>query len=475
MCFYNIYLHPLSKYPGSKWDAASRIPYCTYLIRGTMNARVTAAHKRYGDVVRIAPDELSYISGDTAWEDIYGFCNNKRGRKVYLKDRTWIGPSGNGSWSLLAADKESHSRIRRLFSHAFSDKALREQEPLIQKYVDLLVHRVGEVSLDGPLDVVKWYNYTTFDIIGDLVLGESLYCLRDKDYHPWVSNVFMALKGIALGICLRIYPNLSPIINRLISQEILARRRYFYDFAYKQYHKRLANETDRPDFVSYVERQRGPKGVEVSQAEMDATYAGIMIAGSETTATVLSGTTWFLLQNPEIYQRLRAEIREKFQRNEDITMEAVNQCSYLIACLSEGMRLYPPVTTGFPRIVPAGGDTISGKYVPAGTRVYVSQFASNHSERNFVEPQKYAPERWLEDPYYAADKKSAYNPFSFGPRNCIGKHLAYVDMRLIMAKLLLNYDFELVDKEFEWIETQKVYTTWEKQPLMVKVIPAERT
>lgn len=77
-------------------------------------------------------------------------------------------------------DDENHSKNRKLLSHAFSDKALQEQEPLIQKYVDQLVDRLKEVtSEDGqPIDMTKWYNWITFDIVADLLFGEPFGCLQ---------------------------------------------------------------------------------------------------------------------------------------------------------------------------------------------------------------------------------------------------------------------------------------------------------
>jgi cytochrome P450 len=86
-------------------------------------------------------------------------------------------------YNLIAADEPTHSRFRRNLSHAFSDKALKEQEGIIQGFVDLLVHKLGEVAKEGngAVDIMRWYNYTTFDIIADLTFGEPLYCLRDKE------------------------------------------------------------------------------------------------------------------------------------------------------------------------------------------------------------------------------------------------------------------------------------------------------
>lgn len=108
------------------------------------------------------------------------------------------------------------------------------------------------------------------------------------------------------------------------------------------------------------------------------------------------------------------------------------------------------------------------------TSVYVSQHATNHSTRNYTSPELYVPERWLGDVRYKDDNRASLNPFSFGPRNCLGKNLAYAEMRLILAKVLFNFDLELVDKTNDWMKNQKVFALWEKPSLMVTLRPVQR-
>lgn len=114
-------------------------------------------------------------------------------------------------------------------------------------------------------------------------------------------------------------------------------------------------------------------------------------------------------------------------------------------------------------------------------------------DANFTEPFAFRPERFLGDPKYAGDSLDALQPFSVGPRNCIGKKLvgippnflfahiankialllkslAYAEMRLILAKLLYNFDMELADKDVNWMD-QKAYFLWDKPPLGVYFTP----
>ena len=123
------------------------------------------------------------------------------------------------------------------------------------------------------------------------------------------------------------------------------------------------------------------------------------------------------------------------------------------------------------RITGPEGNMIAGRFVPGKTLVSVSQKACFSSAENFRDPNEFVPERWLGDERYKNDRKNALQPFSVGPRNCIGMNLAYVEMRIILARLLWNFDIELCKESNNWAERMKVFMMYQREPLMVKLIP----
>jgi len=199
----------------------------------------------------------------------------------------------------------------------------------------------------------------------------------------------------------------------------------------------------------------------------------LMGGGSETAATWLAGLTYYLMKNPRTLEKLTREIRGKFENPEDITMVGVNACPYLLGCLEESLRIYPPSPATHARYVPPGGMLIEGRFVPGGTEVGIPIYSGCHSTLNFRDPENFIPERWTgEDLRYNTDRKDAMQAFSLGPRNCIGRNLAYVEVKLVIAKLL--WHFELMDAGNEnWLK-QKIYLVWQKPPLMVKLKPVQR-
>lgn len=290
-------------------------------------------------------------------------------------------------------------------------------------YVDLLVNRLREVTSDdhAPQDMTQWYNWTTFDIMADLLFGEPFGCLQDLATHEYIALLFNALRGFRFSYVLFYWPFARRLRSWIVDQKTMNSRVEFYGWIAKQTQKRVERETQRSDIMTEILKHNGEKGAELSPQELVNNNGVMMTAGSETTATLLSGVTYLLLKNPETMAKLKDEVRGRWKSYGDITIDEVNNAPYLLAVLHEALRYFPPVPTGFERRVGKGGEFVSGYFIPEDTALAVSSYPTGHSERNFRDPDLFVPERWMGDPRYADDKKASIQPFSFGPRNCLGK------------------------------------------------------
>jgi cytochrome P450 len=149
-------------------------------------------------VVRIGPNHLSFTD-PRAWKDIYGHRTGgeKEGqhRLEMSKARPVAAPIEDLPTIITNAGKEEHQRLRRALSHGFSDNAIRSQEPLIMKHVDKLIAGLKDRCSEAkPLNMEAWYNWTTFDVVGDLVFGLSFGCLEKYEYNPWVHFMMESIK-----------------------------------------------------------------------------------------------------------------------------------------------------------------------------------------------------------------------------------------------------------------------------------------
>lgn len=273
----------------------------------------------------------------------------------------------NGVHSILSANDADHSRIRRLLANAFSEKALHEQKPLVQKYVDLLIAYVRVRARAGEsIDISDWLNFTTFDIIGDLSYGESFNCLQSAAYHPWVTILFDFFKSSALITSTLLFlPGLTPILRWTIPKKSIQGSIDHFNITKAKVHHRLEMGQNRPDFMTRVLRNNGDTGMSVG--EIEATFAVLAVAGAETTATALTGIFFHLAKNRHVLERVTKEVRSRFDSEEDMTAENLaTKMPYLSAVIEEGLRFCPPVPSGSPRIVPRGGAMVCGNWIPEG-------------------------------------------------------------------------------------------------------------
>ncbi|KAK8051841.1 cytochrome P450 [Apiospora rasikravindrae] len=468
---YNGLFHPLASFPGPLSHQISVIPRLVYLVTGRLPFHVADLHVKYGSVVRISPNELAFCEPQ-AWKDIYG--HRQQGHEEFSKYLGFYRPIKRKSpASIMSAPRHDHALLRRQLSHGFSDRSMRGQEPIIGFYVDLLIKRLRHHGGGGvkALNMREWLNWTTFDIIGDLGFGSPFGCLENSSYHPWVSAITRIVK---VGSYIQALYELGGIqlVTCMVNSGIWRSRSEHKKQVHAKLIQRIQLDTERSDLIQGLLRSQDS----LSFDQISAAAATLIVAGSETTATLLSGVVFLLAKNKDKLALLTKEVRSTFDKDDEITLSSVSCLSYMLACLNECLRMYPPVAIGLPRVVPKGGAAVAGEFVPEGTIVGVWQWAINHDERFWADPWEFHPERFLDNdnPRYQNDLLDAMQPFSTGPRNCIGKNLAYAEMRLILAKIVFNFDLQLADDSKEWLGRQNVYFLWEKPALHVHLTPVSQ-
>jgi cytochrome P450 len=361
---YQLYWSPLAAVPGRKLWITFPILKHIAALRGRMDLEIRQMHDDHGPIIRLGPREVSFITSQ-AWTDIYGWGHRQLPKtQRFSKDEVQ---------NIITANDANHTRFRKAISHGFSDKALRDQEQLIKKYIDLLMEKLRDVAEVGTkTDMVKWYNYTTFDLIGDLTFGQSFNCLASAKTHFWVSNV---LKFIRSGTILRLgfdYPVLIKVFQLLVPKSVAEARRLQFAWTKDTVLKRINNEDlhGRGDFMDSMLRHKGDKD-ELSEDELISNSNILVLAGSETTATLLCGVTYYLAKDPRVLKIATDEVRTNFEQEEEITFTAATaKLPYMLACLNEALRRYPPVPTTLTRVTIADGPTtISGINVPPKVRI----------------------------------------------------------------------------------------------------------
>ncbi|KAB5542502.1 cytochrome P450-like protein [Coniochaeta sp. 2T2.1] len=455
LAIYRIYFHPLSKYPGPLLAKLTDGYMLYHAWRGDRHLEFWRLHQRYGRAVRFGPNALS-VNSATALKDIYGFKANVRKSEFY---DAFVHPAPN---THNVRDKEAHARKRRVLSQAFSDSAIKGVERYILSNVRTFCDAIGDMGRvttgekgwTRPKNMADWCNWLAMDILGDLCFGKAFHMLERPD-----NRYAIDLVGAAAArhmIC-----GTMPVVNTLSLDKVLFRKiaagraRYMaYSRAQLTERTKLGEETDRRDFFYHLLKAKDPetgKGFEMPELWGESNL--LIIAGSDTTSTAMAATLFYLVRHPEALGKVTREVREAFEDVEDIHQgPRLGGCAYLRACIDEAMRLSPSVGGVLPREVLPGGVMVDGERVPAGIVVGTPHYAIHHHEEYYPQPFEFVPERWIagseakvlggrkvkeED---VARAQSAFCPFSIGPRGCIGKGLAYLEMTTTLARVLFLYD-----------------------------------
>jgi cytochrome P450 len=374
---YNLYFHPLHKFPGPKLWIAFPILRNLDMVSGNLDYTMKDLHDKYGDVVRFNPNDLSFISA-AAWKDIYGFGHAEMPKHF----PHFVGFDGQ---NILSAKGPDHFRFRRAMLPAFTDKSLALQEPIIGGYVDLLVKRLREIADSGPsTNMVRWYNYTTFDLIGDLAYGESFKGLEEGKSNNWLDNISNLLKLMPILALMSVSPTLGRILQLLAGSKIRNAQKAHLDNSAALAMRRISrtDQKDRGDFMDAMMRAKGQKH-ELTDDELIANADILITAGSETTATLLSGVTYWLLRTPGAFKKVTEEVRSAFEKEEDITFkEASSRLPYMLACLHEGLRIFPPIPLILLRQTNPGPPvSIAGYTVPPNVHVPSRPFMSHSTNK----------------------------------------------------------------------------------------------
>ncbi|RYO99105.1 hypothetical protein DL763_001706 [Monosporascus cannonballus] len=470
---YRYFFHPLAGFPGPRLAPFSNALWFWTLLSGRAPWVNHSWHKKYGPVVRIGVNHLSF-STHAAQKIIYGFGTKEV--PSFAKDPEFSTPEVDGTVNIIVEiDKNEHARMRRMLSHAFTNTNLYAHEHVITRRTEEMLdgmHGLQEEEGKKGIDFVKWSYYVTYDITGEMCFGDlwDVQTAKQPEGKFHWANVITATTNVndmLRAIC--VIPGLFSLVTWYMPKSLQGTVVRHAEYAHEYTQARLAMKTERRDFLYYMLRDKSiPRPAD---SEIASHFQAIMLAGSITTATFLPGTVYYLCKEPAKRARLIKEIRDRFPTAADINARAlVADCPYLNAVCEESLRIYPPAGAAhLTRIVPEGGCDIAGYWVPGGTRVSIHPWSILRDEANYHAPEKFIPERWLrtEPEGEQGDKLETSLPFSSGPRGCLGKNLAYLEMRIILARLFWRFDIDWFDTSIDWERDGMGYTVWKKPDFRV--------
>ncbi|KAI1274965.1 benzoate 4-monooxygenase cytochrome P450 [Xylaria sp. FL0933] len=461
---YNLFLHPLANVPGPFWARVSGIPSWYYAYRGDRHIWLRKQFQTYGYRVRIEPNTVLFCDPQ-AYAAIYNMkANVRRGRfyEAFKKD-------ANDTTTLTCIDVAAHAKRRRHLNLCFTEKSIRAASTFVINHVDRWIQIITEGPQDGdgwsqPMDFSEKVDALIFDIMADLSFGKS-FDIKEPTDNPlkrtphniseYMRFFYLMSRVPFLGFLLWLKPRGLDKLFELMAP--LAARQY-NQFVYDSVTDRIAlqkeqemkpEEERRQDMFYFLAEARDPKtGARVyNENDLRAESNLLIIAGSDTTAISLSGILFYLTGDPPRCQKLAEEIRTTFKSLDEIVYgQKLQSCTYLRACIDEGIRLTPAGPSELPREIRRGGLHVKGQFYPAGTIVGAAPWTNSHNEEVYGDAETFRPERWIVDEQAGVTKesfaraKAGFHPFLSGPGNCVGQNLAMAEMQITLARTLYQLD-----------------------------------
>jgi retinoid hydroxylase len=328
--------------------------------------------------------------------------------------------------SLFLQEGEQHRRNRKLLMPAFHGKAL-------ESYLETMTH-ISEHYLERwqTLGHFTWFGEMkklTFEIASTLLLG-STPGQQTEQLSQWFAQLTNGLFAVPISWRWTTFGKALHARDQLlkhIEAVILSRQ---------------AQPT--PDVLGLLVESVDENGDRLNLEEIKAQALLMLFAGHETTTSMLTSLVMALIQHPEVLSQCRQEQQHLLDQG-PLSMAQLKQMPYLDQVLKETERLFPPVAGGFRGVLKSLA--FNGYQVPAGWQALYRIDAAHLDERCFSNPQTFDPDRF--SPERAEQKRFEFSLVGFGggPRICLGLAFAQMELKIVAALLLRNYQWELLPNQ----------------------------
>ena len=428
MGIYRAFFHRLRSVPGPFLARLSNFWFVSKTSDGTAYLQVRKLHQQYGDIVRIGPNEVSIAD-----PEIVMVVHSVKSR---CRKSDWYDQSHPMTTLQQMRDRKMHARRRRVWDEAFTAKSLRAYEGNISKHADLLVSKLAEQK-SKAVNASDWMMYYTWDVMGQLAFSKSFGNVAAGQPHHAIHGMHAAM-GLMTWMSHLIW--VIQITNKFLPMSVnptLA----FSNYCGSCVRERKKIEPETPDVFHHL--LKGEAFFDDPKAEDDLLTGDsrlVVVAGSDTTATTLAFALYHLVQTPELVTRLREELAaNSFIAPDQIEPYTIAHLAYLNALINETLRLHPPVPSGVFRDTSPEGLRWGDHFVPGDVTIITPQYAIQTSEKAFTEPMSFVPERWTTRPEMILNK-NAFFPFLTGTYGCVGKQVALMELRTVLAKLVLAFE-----------------------------------
>ncbi|KAL2831417.1 cytochrome P450 [Aspergillus cavernicola] len=466
LAFYRLFFHPLTGFPGPKYAALSRWHECYYdvYLKGKFIFWIEEQHKRYGPIVRIAPDELHILDADL-WETVF----TKAGR---VDKYDWMSSRFGNDTSVLTTAPDSLHRVRRgALNPFFSRQRILGLQGIIRKKLDILINRVEDYrALKAPVPIHRGYMAFSEDVIMQYCFGHDYDSLHKQDWTPILHDAFASV-SIAGNTALQL-PLIPKVMNAL-PQPWIARLEPLYALIFRMQNdlghqirdvkasiavSNSVSKEEKPSVFSDLIKGDLPASEKANRRLQDEAQL-IIGAGLTTTGWALTVGTFYLLSNPGVLARLQRELDAAIPNYDpdhptaNLEWAELEKLPYLTAVIKEAVRLSNSTTSRNVRLL-SKPIQFHDWVIPAQTPISMTIPFMNHDDEIFPDSRSFVPERWLDSPKTrnGSPLERYFVGFGKGTRSCLGLNLAWCELYLVFASLFRFFDFTLYETDITDIE-----------------------
>eukprot|EP00291_Cryptomonas_curvata_P020761 CAMPEP_0172165816 /NCGR_PEP_ID=MMETSP1050-20130122/8625_1 /TAXON_ID=233186 /ORGANISM="Cryptomonas curvata, Strain CCAP979/52" /LENGTH=561 /DNA_ID=CAMNT_0012836335 /DNA_START=256 /DNA_END=1937 /DNA_ORIENTATION=- len=398
---------------------------------------------------------------------------------------------------LIPADIETWRERRPVLQPGFHLRWLARMTRTFNDCAEVLAHKLDRAAVDGEVvDMEALFNSVSLDIIGKAVFNydfgsvtsqspviKAAYaCLKEAEHRstflvPYWSVPFLGSGHYSIVPRQREFAGHLRVLNDKLEEMVLAAKRLKHEGDLEMLEKRDYDSMSDPSLLRFLVDLRGG---DTTDQQLRDDLMTLLVAGHETTGSLLTWTLFELAQSPEEMRKVQAEL-DRVLQGRDPTVEDIKALDYLRLVLAEGLRLYPqpPILlrrcleeNTLPRahggVLGEGGMQEKGVTLSKGANVFISVWNLHRNPALWDNADKFDPQRWLrrQDPPPAAagveegwkgyaprsppgmypnevDSDFGFMPFGGGQRKCVGDQFAMMEAVVIMAQVLSRFDLTL--------------------------------
>ena len=453
------FFHPLSRVPGPFVASISRLWLLKLALSGRQHLDFMEAHRKYGPVVRVAPNAV-----------IINDPENFQHYHYFDKSEWWLALRAQPDHvpHSTELDQRAHNVKKKRVSGAFSMSSVLKLESkadaIIAKFIEQLSTKFADTG--AVCELSAWTHWVAFDIVMDLVFSAKPgFVEHAKDVNGLIASLhyllntaqFVAMHPVIMKI---LY---IPFINRHLAPQPTDKKGpgLVNGFAYTQVRERFSNDTTKEpksDILQSIIDYRDREGDNTHQKTIENEAVGPVLAGSDTTATVLRAAVLYVATNPRILRTLLAELDAAVASGNlsrpIVQHDQVRKLPYLDAVIQESLRIHPVSGAPMYRVVPHSGVVFNGYALPGGTQIGLLHWSASRNKDVYGDDvEVFRPERWLDlDEETKRRRRQNEVWFGQGAMRCTGMNVALMELYKIVPELFLNFEIEVANPVQPWKE-----------------------